>query len=412
MKNHFLLTEEEKKRIRLLHDKNNQIDGTSILREQAWLRKLLIRSVKTVSNLTSKMAKASLKSLDDVVGAIYRPSNIVKGVNKAGQQVDMIKSYNPKTPPIPRETIESIIRLVDEKKLTVTELDEIMKSVPAKLGDGTPFRETLHKELKGLLTTPKISRGASTIIVGGTTLGAIAQLVGCPDIFSELLGAMKGWLSTEGPSSAHVPTPEEKENLYRFKVKYWAPVDGYPAWDNTVFKGEEDVLPSLEQFPITGHIGVTPALNINQYEEKLASQVEKHEISYNELVKRVGEYKQPLPPDLVAGKKTYKLDWGPWGVSSNEDWSTLPTSQYYIWLTPDQVKHYISVWTHYNSTTEGKAQVSNLWNLCGKGYNLKTNNCADATATSLGINTAGDGMTIPYVALEKIINKYPSQKIS
>jgi len=151
MKNHFLLTEQEKKRIRLLHDKNNQIDGTSILREQAWLRKLLIRSVKTVSNLTSKMAKASLKSLDDVVGAIYRPSNIVKGVNKAGQQVDMIKSYNPKTPPIPRETIESIIRLVDEKKLTVTELDKIMKSVPVKLGDGTPFRETLHKELKALL---------------------------------------------------------------------------------------------------------------------------------------------------------------------------------------------------------------------------------------------------------------------
>jgi hypothetical protein len=166
MKNHFLLTEEEKKRIRLLHDKNNQIDGTSILREQAWLRKLLIRSVKTVSNLTSKMAKASLKSLDDVVGAIYRPSNMVKGVNKAGQQVDMIKSYNPKTPPIPRETLESIIRLVDEKKITVAELDKLMKTMPGKLADGTPFRETLHKELKGLLVATEKKSSLSAFKAG------------------------------------------------------------------------------------------------------------------------------------------------------------------------------------------------------------------------------------------------------
>jgi len=404
MKNHFILSEHEKKRILDLHNIKNHIVGTTLLKEQplAWVTRIFTKQA------VKKIESTIIKNLDDLYKAAQR--NILKQTVK-GVEKNVIKSLSGHH--IPADAIEKLTKLAAQGKNPA----QFYKYLPRQLADGTNFRGPMSRELdklykEALKKTPKISRGASTIIVGGTTLGAIAQLVGCPDIFSELLGAMKGWLSTEGPSSAHVPTPEEKENLYRFKVKYWAPVDGYPAWDNTVFKGEKDVLPSLEQFPITGHIGVTPALNINQYEEKLASQVEKHEISYNELVKRVGEYKQPLPPDLVAGKKTYKLDWGPWGVSSNEDWSTLPTSQYYIWLTPDQVKHYISVWTHYNSTTEGKAQVSNLWNLCGKGYNLKTNNCADATATSLGINTAGDGMTIPYVALEKIINKYPSQKIS
>jgi len=256
----------------------------------------------------------------------------------------------------------------------ITEFGDLLNKATSTVNK---VKDTVEKTATDVLNTGAKQINKST----GGALEVVSEKLGCKGIFNEWSQAIKMFVNAGAPAVTNKMTKEKgvDGSKYKFELRYWSPNDGYVRWNDVDSTGALNA--ATKGFPISGHIGVEP---VSEAYKKYNSEIQ-----------------------------TMILDWGPWGTKTNRaQWNSVtPTGKYYIWLTKEQVKHYITVYSKYNAIKEPQSALSNLWNLCGSGYNLKTNNCADATSTSLGINTKGDAITTPYQATVNILKKYPAKKI-
>jgi hypothetical protein len=137
MKNHFILSEQEKTRIRLLHDSRIHSPSTSLLKEQplAWITKLFSKQA------VKKIESTIIKNMDQIYKAAQR--NILKQTVK-GVEKNVIKSLSGHH--IPADAIEKLTKLAAQGKNPA----QFYKYLPRQLADGTNFRAPLSAELDKL----------------------------------------------------------------------------------------------------------------------------------------------------------------------------------------------------------------------------------------------------------------------
>ena len=141
MKNHFILSEQEKTRIRLLHDSRIHSPSTSLLKEQplAWITKIFTKQA------VKKIESTIIKNLDDLYTATQR--NLVKITVKEGGKTiekEVIKSLSGGH--MTQEFMENLVRYAS----TGNNPSKYYKYLPERLVDNTPFRASVKAELDKL----------------------------------------------------------------------------------------------------------------------------------------------------------------------------------------------------------------------------------------------------------------------
>tara|TARA_Y100001937_G_scaffold72208_1_gene98213 strand:- start:4383 stop:5594 length:1212 start_codon:yes stop_codon:yes gene_type:complete len=369
-----------------------------------------VAGVTAVSRLFGKKAlpkvisKTILKSVDDITELLITRGGVPVKIGG--------KTANWKI------TAEMIGRM-EKVALKGDDYSKFLSLLPKTL-NGKPFKSVIKQHLDDLAKVGKTTTKTSTTkkLIRGTlaTVGALEILTQtiCGKGVFDSLRSILSQTGQKSPNASNDVTSTEKEDLYRFRLRYYSP--GY------VEKSNFFNIPTKlgDQMPFTGHIGVKPD------DEKL-----------NEIIPN-------------ANNNKYWTDWGP-GLSGAEtgggnmpshqftgtfsgckpnskDCGRTPEGDYYIYLTKDQVKRYYQQQPQYVGKKHDKwgpfkiedigpdsgtiVDIPSIPSFCNSsGYHVGKNNCADAVSNVLGLSSGlkSGGITTPYNVTQAALNAFPNQ---
>ena len=124
----LVITQEEKKLILEKYHPKGLIYENKILKQLFG---------KVYDDIFRNFSDDVIRGFDDIFIKAFNQKNMMEQGGKL-----FLKSINPKTPPIPMDTIEEILLNVSKGRLKP---EQVLKYLPDQLADGTKFRDVMQK---------------------------------------------------------------------------------------------------------------------------------------------------------------------------------------------------------------------------------------------------------------------------